>query len=89
MIDLIVLHIFPISVENLRYRLPQPITYSGGTYDATKYGLSCGQQSVSLPILTGLVAEVVDFLVNSIYGIVFPDSEDCKPHFITFHQKVF
>ncbi|KIM43069.1 hypothetical protein M413DRAFT_26269 [Hebeloma cylindrosporum] len=64
-------------VGNLRYRLPQSITYSGGTYDATNFGLSCGQQSISLPILTGLVAEVADYVVNSIFGKIFPDSEDC------------
>jgi len=63
--------------------------YGGGTYDATKYGLSCGQQSISLPILTGLVSEVVDYVANSIFGKIFPDSEDCELHFITFYQKVF
>jgi carboxylesterase type B len=30
-----------------------------------------------LPIVSGLAAEATDYLVNSIFGQVFPDSEDC------------
>ncbi|KAF4617643.1 hypothetical protein D9613_005858 [Agrocybe pediades] len=81
-------------VGNLRFRLPQPITYTNGTYDATDYGLSCGQQSVDLPIVTGLVAEAADFLVDTIFGKVFPDQEDCltinivKPKSATSKSKL-
>ncbi|PPQ78726.1 hypothetical protein CVT25_010729 [Psilocybe cyanescens] len=64
-------------VGNLRYRLPQSISYTNGSYDATKYGPSCGQQSVALPILSGLTAEAAGYVVNSIFGQIFPDDEDC------------
>ncbi|KAH9475407.1 putative secreted lipase [Psilocybe cubensis] len=59
-------------VGNLRYHLPQPITYMNGSYDAKKYGPSCGQQSVGLPLLSGLTAEAVNYVINSIFGQVFP-----------------
>ncbi|KAG5654308.1 hypothetical protein H0H81_004727 [Sphagnurus paluster] len=62
---------------DLRFRLPQPIPAYTGNFAATKYGLSCTQQSLSLPILTGLAAEAVDYIVNSIFGLIVPDSEDC------------
>lgn len=66
------------SVGNLRFRLPQPISYPNGTvYDATNYGLSCIQQTVQLPLVSGLAAEASDFLIGSIFGAVFPDAEDC------------
>uniref|UniRef100_A0A8H7XSW5 Carboxylic ester hydrolase n=1 Tax=Psilocybe cubensis TaxID=181762 RepID=A0A8H7XSW5_PSICU len=64
-------------VGNLRYRLPQPITYTNGSYDAKKYGPSCGQQSVGLPLLSGLTAEAANYVINSIFGQIFPDDEDC------------
>jgi carboxylesterase type B len=64
-------------VGDLRYQLPQTIPAYNGSYDATNFGLSCGQQAIDLPILSGLVAEAADYVVNSIFGQVFPDSEDC------------
>ncbi|KAF8883776.1 carotenoid ester lipase precursor [Gymnopilus junonius] len=64
-------------VNDLRYRLPQPIPAYSGTHDATSFGPACPQQEVQLPIVQGLAANVADFLVNSIYGQIFPDSEDC------------
>ncbi|KAJ6555000.1 carotenoid ester lipase precursor [Mycena vulgaris] len=64
-------------VGDLRFRLPVPIPAYTGAHDATAMSLSCPQQEVDLPILTGLPAEVVDQVVNSIFGLVFPDSEDC------------
>ncbi|PPQ85181.1 hypothetical protein CVT25_004188 [Psilocybe cyanescens] len=64
-------------VGDLRYRLPQSIPPYNGSHDATNFGPSCGQQAVDLPIVQGLVADATDFLVNSIFGQIFPDSEDC------------
>ncbi|KAJ7776822.1 alpha beta-hydrolase [Mycena maculata] len=64
-------------VGDLRFNLPATIPPYSGSISATAFGLACPQQAVDLPILTGLPAEVVDDVVNSIYGIVFPDSEDC------------
>ncbi|KAF5376472.1 hypothetical protein D9615_008628 [Tricholomella constricta] len=62
---------------DLRFRLPQAIPPYGGSLSATSFGLSCPQQAISIPILKGVAAEAVDYIVNSIFGLVFPDSEDC------------
>ncbi|KAG6902406.1 hypothetical protein C0995_000332 [Termitomyces sp. Mi166 len=64
-------------VGDLRFRLPQPIAPYASDFSATAFGLSCPQQAVKLPVVTGLTAEAVDFLVDTIYGAIFPDSEDC------------
>ncbi|KAH0586052.1 hypothetical protein H2248_007327 [Termitomyces sp. 'cryptogamus'] len=64
-------------VGDLRFRLPQPIAPYTSDFSATTFGLSCPQQAVDLPIISGLTQQAVDFLVNSIYGTIFPDSEDC------------
>ncbi|KAJ7505885.1 Alpha/Beta hydrolase protein [Mycena galericulata] len=64
-------------VGDLRFQLPATIPAYSGSYTATAFGLACPQQAIDLPILTGLPQEVVDDIVNSIYGLVFPDSEDC------------
>ncbi|KAJ3998821.1 Alpha/Beta hydrolase protein [Lentinula boryana] len=61
----------------LRFNLPQPNPSYNTSFSATTMGPACPQQSIDLPILTGLAAETVDFIVNSIYGFVFPDDEDC------------
>ena len=66
------------SVGDLRYNLPQPIPPYVGNYDATKFGLACPQQAITIPAVPGLASPVVDFIANSIYGQVVPDSEDCK-----------
>ncbi|KAJ3512776.1 hypothetical protein NLJ89_g3326 [Agrocybe chaxingu] len=63
-------------IGNLRYRLPQPITYSAGTYDATEYGPACGQQVVRLPV-EGIVGDVANSIVETAFGKIFPDDEDC------------
>ncbi|KAJ7713004.1 Alpha/Beta hydrolase protein [Mycena metata] len=64
-------------IGDLRFRLPVANSAYNGTHSATAFGPACPQQAVELPILTGLPAEVVDDVVNSIYGIVFPSAEDC------------
>ncbi|KAJ7916877.1 Alpha/Beta hydrolase protein [Mycena leptocephala] len=40
-------------------------------------GPACPQQAVQLPILAGFPQEVIDAVSNSIYGTIFPASEDC------------
>jgi len=81
-------------VGNLRFRLPVGRNTYSGTVDATKYGPSCVQQKVGLPILTGLAKEAVDFIVNGAFGTIFPDSEDCltlnivKPQTATATSKL-
>lgn len=66
------------SVGNLRFQLPQTIPPYNATFSATSYGLSCAQQAIEVPIVTGLAAEAVDYIVNTIFGAILPDSEDCK-----------
>ncbi|KAF9265176.1 carotenoid ester lipase precursor [Marasmius fiardii PR-910] len=60
-----------------RFRLPEPIAPYTTSFSALSIGPACPQQAVKLPILTGLPADAVNFVVNSIFGIVFPDDEDC------------
>ncbi|KAJ6570994.1 Alpha/Beta hydrolase protein [Mycena vulgaris] len=60
-------------VGDLRFRLTVAIPAYTGTHDATAMGLSCPQQEVDLLILTVVPAEVI----NSIFGLVVPDSEEC------------
>ncbi|KAJ7268043.1 carotenoid ester lipase precursor [Mycena rebaudengoi] len=64
-------------VGDLRFRLPVPNAAYTGAHTATAMGPACPQQAVTLPILTGLPAEVIDQVVNSIFGTVFPSAEDC------------
>lgn len=61
-----------------RFRLPVPIDAYNGTQTAIAFGPSCPQQALTLPIPEGLAQDAVDYIVNSIYGVVIPDSEDCK-----------
>lgn len=55
-----------------------------GTRTATAFGPACPQQALTLPILTGLGEDAVNFILNSVYGTAFQDSEDCKDFLI--HQ---
>ncbi|KAK1232170.1 hypothetical protein PQX77_004682 [Marasmius sp. AFHP31] len=60
-----------------RFRLPEPNDPYATSFNALSMGPGCPQQAVELPILSGLPADAVNFVVNSIFGVVFPDSEDC------------
>ncbi|KAK0185686.1 carotenoid ester lipase precursor [Armillaria mellea] len=77
-----------------RFRLPETHPAYNGSYDASAYGPSCPQQAVKLPILTGIPAEAVDYLVNSIFNAILPDDEDCltinvlKPASATSNSKL-
>ncbi|KAF8194390.1 alpha beta-hydrolase [Mycena galopus ATCC 62051] len=64
-------------VGDLRFRLPVANAPYNGTHTATAMGPGCPQQAIELPILTGLPQEVVDDVIGSIYGTLFPSSEDC------------
>ncbi|KAI0044198.1 carotenoid ester lipase precursor [Auriscalpium vulgare] len=64
-------------VGDLRFRLPQPNNPYTGTHTVEAFGPSCPQQAVTLPIPETLAQDAVDFLVNTIYDAIFPDSEDC------------
>jgi hypothetical protein len=78
------------SVGDLRFQLPQSIPSYTSAVKATAFGPACPQQQIRLPIVSGLVAEAADFLLNSIYGVVFPDDEDCNPisHTISVHPQL-
>lgn len=81
-------------VGDLRFRLPQPISSYNGSFTVTSFGPACPQQSVDLPIVSGLAQDAIDYIVNSIYGLVFPDDEDCltlnviKPASATANSKL-
>ena len=62
---------------DLRFRLPVPIKYTNGTHDATQFGPSCPQQAIRLPLLSGVPSDIINFITDSIFRLVLPDSEDC------------
>uniref|UniRef100_A0A0W0FRH5 Carboxylesterase type B domain-containing protein n=1 Tax=Moniliophthora roreri TaxID=221103 RepID=A0A0W0FRH5_MONRR len=62
---------------NRRFRLPEPIPAYETSFSALSMGPACPQQAVKPPILQGLPADAVNFIVNSIDAAVFPDDEDC------------
>ncbi|PFH54015.1 hypothetical protein AMATHDRAFT_800 [Amanita thiersii Skay4041] len=64
-------------VGDLRFRVPQPISAYNGSYAATSFGPACPQQAVHLPLPDGFPSNTVDIVTNSIYGVLFPDNEDC------------
>ncbi|KAF5315221.1 hypothetical protein D9619_007255 [Psilocybe cf. subviscida] len=64
-------------VGDLRFRLPVANSPYNGSFSASSFGLSCPQQAIDLPIVSGLAAQAADFLANSIFNAIFPDSEDC------------
>ena len=49
-----------------------------GTQTVASFGPACPQQSVTLPIVSGLVQEAIDFILNGIYQVITPSSEDCE-----------
>ncbi|KAF9453334.1 alpha/beta-hydrolase [Macrolepiota fuliginosa MF-IS2] len=64
-------------VGNLRFRLPQPVPAYNRSFSATAFGPSCPQQKFVIPVLKGLPQVIADDLINGIYSVVTPSSEDC------------
>ncbi|KAI0036265.1 carotenoid ester lipase precursor [Vararia minispora EC-137] len=64
-------------VGNLRFAKPVANNPYNGTRTVTAYGPACPQQAITLPLISGLPADTVNFIVNTIFGAVFPDDEDC------------
>ncbi|KIJ59046.1 hypothetical protein HYDPIDRAFT_118871 [Hydnomerulius pinastri MD-312] len=62
---------------NLRFQLPQTIPAYNASFSATAFGPSCPQQAIELPLPSGLAAETLDYLTNTIYNLVTPAAEDC------------
>ena len=44
----------------------------------TAFGPSCPQQAINLDLPSELVSDAVNFILNNVYGIVVPSSEDCE-----------
>lgn len=62
---------------NLRFQLPQTLPPYNASFSATAYGPACPQQAIALPLPSGLPAETIDYVTNSIYNVVTPSAEDC------------
>ncbi|KIY52398.1 alpha/beta-hydrolase [Fistulina hepatica ATCC 64428] len=62
---------------DLRFRLPESIDGYSEDFDATSYSPACPQQSFSVSLPSYLVSEFADYIVDTLYADVFPDSEDC------------
>ena len=63
---------------NLRFNLPVAMDPYSGTQTVTAFGPACPQQAITFPIVTGLVQQAIDVLVNGIYQVITPSSEDCE-----------
>lgn len=66
------------SVGDLRFNLPEAVDAYSGTTDATSYGPSCPQQATKLPILDGLPAETVEYILDLTSNVTHPSDEDCE-----------
>ncbi|KAI0655443.1 carotenoid ester lipase precursor [Cubamyces menziesii] len=64
-------------VGDLRFNLPVAVDPYTGTHTVTAFGPACPQQAINLDLPSQLASEVVDFIINGVYGAVFPSSEDC------------
>ncbi|KAI0790999.1 carotenoid ester lipase precursor [Abortiporus biennis] len=64
-------------VGDLRFRLPIANDPYNGTQTVTSFGAACPQQSINLPLPDGIVTDAIDFIVNDVYNIITPSSEDC------------
>ena len=62
---------------DLRFNLPQAVDAYNGTYTVQDFGPACPQQAFDFPEFSGLTEEVIDLLVNTLYDIITPSSEDC------------
>ncbi|CDO72193.1 hypothetical protein BN946_scf184970.g45 [Trametes cinnabarina] len=64
-------------VGDLRFNLPVAVDPYNGTHTVTSFGPSCPQQAVNFNFPSQLEADAVNYIINSIYQIVFPAQEDC------------
>ncbi|KAI0823990.1 carotenoid ester lipase precursor [Trametes gibbosa] len=62
---------------DLRFNLPVAVDPYTGTHTVTAFGPSCPQQAVNLDLPVDLAEDAVNFIINSVYGLVFPSQEDC------------
>lgn len=66
-----------LSTGDRRFRLPEALPEYTSSITAKSFGPSCPQQAINLPIVKGLAAAALDWLVNTLYLAVLPDDEDC------------
>ncbi|KAH9891908.1 carotenoid ester lipase precursor [Cubamyces lactineus] len=64
-------------VGDLRFNLPVAVDPYTGTHTVTAFGQSCPQQAINLDLPSEVVSDAVNFILNSVYGVVVPSSEDC------------
>lgn len=67
-------------VGDLRFRKPVSISPYTGSILATAYGKSCPQQS-PVPTLPDEIPSEFKDTINDLFGVILPQSEDCKPSF--------
>ncbi|KAM5540835.1 hypothetical protein V8D89_005479 [Ganoderma adspersum] len=64
-------------VGNLRFNLPVAVNAYNGTQTVTSFGPACPQQAFDFPTIPGLVGDIADWFVNTIYNVITPSAEDC------------
>ncbi|KAI0671152.1 carotenoid ester lipase precursor [Trametes maxima] len=64
-------------VGDLRFNLPVAVDPYTGTHTVTAFGPSCPQQAINFDFPSELAEDAVNFIVNSIFQLVFPSQEDC------------
>ncbi|KAI0642945.1 carotenoid ester lipase precursor [Trametes meyenii] len=64
-------------VGDLRFNLPVAVDPYTGTHTVTAFGPSCPQQAIDFDLPSELAEDAVNFIVNSIFQLVFPAQEDC------------
>ncbi|KAF5328571.1 hypothetical protein D9758_017735 [Tetrapyrgos nigripes] len=62
---------------NNRFRLPVPHPAYNTSFEAVSMGPACPQQAITIPLPDGIPADIVDFLIKTAFGVIFPDDEDC------------
>ena len=83
----IALTAYPSSTGDLRFRLPVPNDSYNGTHEATSFGLSCPQQETQIPLPSGFLTNVTDFLISILTNVLSPSGEDCQP--VLVHRWYF
>ncbi|KAK7459575.1 hypothetical protein VKT23_009557 [Stygiomarasmius scandens] len=62
---------------NNRFRLPVPVPEYTTSFSALTMGPACPQQAVKLPLPDSIPTDIANFVVDTAFGVIFPDDEDC------------
>jgi len=60
-----------------RFRLPVPVPEYTTSFSALTMGPACPQQAVKLPLPDSIPTDIANFVVDTAFGVIFPDDEDC------------